>query len=296
VFFRLSAIGVVAGAVYAVGIERHWWAVRRFDVPCLPSGSAPIKVLHVSDIHFRNGQGLKKRFLKSLASEQPDLIVATGDLLGDPVSARGIVDALSPIQARIGKLVVLGSNDYFSPVLKNPLNYFKRRTPAKVGRGKHGGDNPWREMVSMLEKDGWTYLSNETTEIPLADGSLIDVVGLDDAHIGRADPSVASPRTGDGFRLAVVHSPDSIKDLVFKEYDLILAGHTHGGQVCLPGYGALVTNCDIPREWAKGLHRSGRSWIHVSAGLGTSMYAPYRFACRPEVSVLTLTAGPDAPR
>ena len=74
-------------------------------------------------------------------------------------------------------------------------------------------------------------------------------------------------------------------------YDLLLAGHTHGGQLCLPFYGTLVTNCGIDRERARGLHRhpvDGQAWLHVSAGLGTSPWAPARFACRPEASLLTL--------
>ena len=73
-------------------------------------------------------------------------------------------------------------------------------------------------------------------------------------------------------------------------FDLLFAGHTHGGQVCVPLVGALVTNCDLDRRMAKGLHRWPRSdaWLHVSAGLGTSPTAPVRFACPPEATVLTL--------
>jgi predicted MPP superfamily phosphohydrolase len=72
---------------------------------------------------------------------------------------------------------------------------------------------------------------------------------------------------------------------------LVLAGHTHGGQLCVPGYGALVTNCGLPRGQASGLSRWHGSWLHVSAGLGTSPYTPFRFACRPEATLLTLTPG-----
>ena len=78
---------------------------------------------------------------------------------------------------------------------------------------------------------------------------------------------------------------------------LVFAGHTHGGQVCVPGWGALTTNCDLPVEEAKGLSRhraaKGSTWLHVSAGLGSSPFAPYRFACPPEVTLLTLTPGPN---
>jgi predicted MPP superfamily phosphohydrolase len=73
-------------------------------------------------------------------------------------------------------------------------------------------------------------------------------------------------------------------------FALLLAGHTHGGQVRVPFYGALTTNCDLPHSMARGLHRwpNSDAWLHVSAGLGTHPTAPVRFACRPEATVLTL--------
>lgn len=275
-FFGFLAIG---GSIWAIVIERHWFAVRRFRVPCLPEGSPPLRVLHVSDLHFRRGQGMKRRFLRGLGRLEPDLVVGTGDFLGDKESVDAVVDALEPISTRLGGVFVLGSNDYFSPVFKNPLRYFA----PKRGTRKHGKSNPWPDLVQGLVGQGWVYLSNRVTEV-----EGFEVVGLDDAHIGRAKPEVAKSRSGPGFRLALAHTPDSARDLLAKGFDLVLCGHTHGGQVRLPGSGPLVTNCDIPREWARGLHQVDANWLHVSAGLGTSMYAPYRFACRPEVSILEL--------
>jgi predicted MPP superfamily phosphohydrolase len=74
------------------------------------------------------------------------------------------------------------------------------------------------------------------------------------------------------------------------QVDLILAGHTHGGQLCVPGFGALVTNCDLPTGQAKGLSAVAGVPMHVSAGLGTSPFTPIRFACRPEATLLTLVS------
>ena len=99
--------------------------------------------------------------------------------------------------------------------------------------------------------------------------------------------------------LGVTHAPYRrvLDAFVDRGADLMLAGHTHGGQVCVPGYGALVTNCDIPRDQVKGVstwtHDGRTATLEVSAGLGTSIYAPVRFACRPEATLLTLTAAPD---
>lgn len=268
-------------AFYAIVIERHWFALRTHVVPCLPPGARPIRVLHLSDLHLRAGQRRKRVFISRLQRIAPDLVIGTGDFLGDAVSNQTVFDVVAPLRGRIANLFVCGSNDYYSPVPKNPLRYFKR----KRGRYKHGRQNPWQQMVAGLEGYGWTIINNRALVV---DG--IDIVGFDDPHINRADLSVASERAHDGFRLAVAHSPDVARTLADLGYDLIVCGHTHGGQLRVPGYGALVTNCDIPRAWARGLHQIGDAWLHVSAGLGTSMFAPFRFACRPEVCVLELVA------
>ena len=103
-------------------------------------------------------------------------------------------------------------------------------------------------------------------------------------------------RDADEVAVAVTHAPYRrvIDAMAYDGHDLIMAGHTHGGQVCVPLYGALVTNCDLDTRRVKGLsqHSAGghTSWMHVSAGLGTSPYAPVRFACPPEATLLTLTA------
>jgi predicted MPP superfamily phosphohydrolase len=91
--------------------------------------------------------------------------------------------------------------------------------------------------------------------------------------------------------IGVTHSPEPriLDGMASDGFTLLLAGHTHGGQVCVPGVGALVTNCGLDRRMAKGLHRwSAGAWLHVSAGLGTHPTAPVRFACRPEATMLTL--------
>ena len=93
-------------------------------------------------------------------------------------------------------------------------------------------------------------------------------------------------------RLGLTHSPEPrvLDAMAADGFDLLLAGHTHGGQVGVPGVGALVTNCGLDRRMARGLHRwpDSTAWLHVSAGLGTHPTAPVRFACRPEATLLTL--------
>ena len=135
--------------------------------------------------------------------------------------------------------------------------------------------------------DGWVDLTNVRRSISL-DGLDVELLGLDDAHIRRHDLRIAPRRAEDRFGLAVMHSPDSVPEASALGYELIVAGHTHGGQVRLPVIGALVTNCSMPPRLVSGLIRIGDSVVHTSRGLGTSKFAPFRFWCRPEATFLEL--------
>jgi len=275
----------VAGLAYASLIERNWFALRVHRVPCLPAGSRPVRLLHISDLHFRRGQRRKRAFLARCARTEPDLVVCTGDFLGGP-DVDATIDAVTQIHPREAALYVLGSNDYYASRPTNPFKYFLGPSNRKKPKGKR---NPWRDLVAGLGERGWRLLNNEATAFGLAGVGKVDVVGLDDPHLFRDDLSVArARRADDGFRLAIVHSPDAAPALAQLEYDLIVCGHTHGGQVRVPGIGALVTNSTLPRGMARGLHRLDAAWLHVNAGMGTSPFAPYRFACRPEACLLEL--------
>jgi uncharacterized protein len=288
----LSKVALLAGAVavagaacvgYGVLVERDWYRLRRERVRALEPGQAPLTVLHLSDLHLTVADTRRVAFLERLAAEPVDLVVLTGDMLGEPAALCPVLEALGRFRPRLGAVAVLGSNDYWAPRFRNPLGYFLGPSSR---RKRSSGRNPWRELVDGLQARGWTVLSNRRGR--LAD---VELAGMDDPHIRRDDPGVAVPADGQvppRLRLGVVHSPyrRALDAFAGNGYDLVLAGHTHGGQVRLPGVGALVTNCDLPRDRVRGLSRWGSSWLHVSAGLGTSKYAPFRFACRPEASLL----------
>ncbi len=286
VLLWIIAFGV-ACLLYASLLERNWFVLRTHRVPCLPSGSPPVRVLHISDLHFRRGQRRKDAFLRRLARTEPDLVVGTGDFLGGRESVDATVEAMTQIRPAVQAFFVLGSNDYYGSSPTNPFKYFLGPSNRHAPKGR---PNPWRELVSGLRDRGWRLINNEATQVTLDGGGTVDVVGLDDPHLRRDDLTVASPRSDDGFRLAVVHSPDAAPALADLGYDLIVCGHTHGGQIRVPGVGALVTNSTLPRGMARGLHRLGGAWLHVSAGMGTSPFAPVRFACRPEACVLELVS------
>jgi uncharacterized protein len=290
-----TALAGTAVLGYASVIERNWFALRRYDVPVLPEGARSLRVLHISDAHLTPGRHRLMSYLRSLDALNPDLVVNTGDSIAHPKGVPAFLDALGPLLDRPG-VFVYGSNDLFSPMLKNPARYLWRTSALEHRR--HIPDLPWAELGEGMAAAGWLDANNKVGRIKA--GELdIAVAGVHDSHIGRdryedvagpADPSA-------DLRLGVMHAPEPriLDRFTADGYELLLAGHTHGGQVCLPWTGTLVTNCGIERSRAMGLHRHplGASaprdaWLHVSAGLGTSPRAPFRFCCRPEASLLTL--------
>jgi len=291
----LHVAGSLAGT--AVGcftwglLEAKLFTVRHVELAVLPPGGEPLKILHVSDLHLTSEQHFKLDFIRSLAALRPDVLVTTGDNISD-------ADAIFPLMAAWNSLrftpgvFVFGSNDYYAPAFKNPLKYvLEGRSHMK----EEPTELPWRTLRDKMTAVGWKDL-NQRRDVLEVKGYRLAFRGTDDAHLGRDNYSeVAGPADPDAdLNIGVTHAPYNrlLDDMTADGMDLILAGHTHGGQVCVPGYGALVTNCDLDTSRAKGLsshsHDGRTSALHVSAGVGTSPFAPYRFACRPEVTMLTL--------
>ncbi|CUR60635.1 Metallophosphoesterase [metagenome] len=296
---RTLGAGAAVGAAslgYALW-EAQQFTLRRVTVPLLPAGHSPLRVLHLSDIHLTPRQSGKIDWVRRLADLEPDLVVNTGDNLAHQESVPVLLDALGGLLDVPGAFV-FGSNDYYSPILRSPLRYLLPDT------GKRYLDQPklpWGDLQKGFVGAGWVDLTNTFGELTIGDTSL-GFVGVDDPHLGYDDlTQVAGPARPDvDVRLAVAHAPylRVLDQFAADGYDAIIAGHTHGGQVCVPGYGALTTNCDLEPARAKGLHRHpapsapgdpGSSWLHVSAGLGTNPFTPIRLACRPEATLLTLT-------
>jgi len=286
----LAAGVAAAGAAtfaYSSLIERNLFTLRRFDVPLLEPDAEPLRILHISDLHMMPDQRRKQDWVAALAGTDPDLVVVTGDNIAHPRAIPGLMRAYGQLLRYPGAFV-FGSNDYKGPVFKNPLGYFDKDRDYV-----QGVDLPYEELRSLFMASGWVDLNNARTTIK-AGGRSVELVGVDDPHVHRdAYPSVSGriSRTAD-VHIGVTHTPEpSVLDAMASDgFSLLLGGHTHGGQVCVPGVGALVTNCGLDRRMAKGLHRwpSSSSWLHVSAGLGTHPTAPIRFACLPEASLLTL--------
>ncbi len=307
------ALGTVSAGALLWGtlVERRWYALRQVSVPVLPAGAKPIRVLHLSDLHMAPWQRDKQRWIRSLSAFAPDLVVDTGDNLGHERGFDGVAYALEPFRGVPG-VFVNGSNDYYGPIPKNPMRYFGgpsglQAKPSNLDTG---------ELTRFFAGLGWRDLNNHADEL-VVNGTRLELFGVDDPHrnfdrldrvTGELDELRASRVTDDAWlgdpaardpqtsvvSIGVAHAPYRriLDSFVTNGASMIFAGHTHGGQVCLPGFGALVTNCDLPRRQAKGLsvwtHALRAAYLNVSAGLGTSIYAPVRFACRPEASLITL--------
>ncbi|QIK63952.1 metallophosphoesterase [Leucobacter viscericola] len=296
-----AAVGV---ALWSTLIERRLFTIRRHTLPLLSEGTAPLRILQLSDLHLAPWQTNKINWVRSLAGLRPDLVVLTGDLMGHLEARAALLHALQPLTEVSPVVFVHGSNDYYTPHLKNPLKYLME--PSRLSTRKPDIDNA--KLTSGLEKLGCINLNNAAATLQLRDTQL-ELLGLNDPHIrydnvdamreslalvtssssSGSDAASASP-----LRIGVVHAPyqEPLGELLSDGADLILAGHTHGGQVRVPGVGALTSNCDLPTAQARGLsvwydaHRA--AFLNVSAGLGNSIYAPVRFACRPEASLITL--------
>jgi len=266
--------------------ETHQFRLRRVDVPLLEPGTSPIRILHISDLHLTPRQHDKVAWVRTLATLEPDLIVDTGDNLAHQEAVPTALEALGPLLAVPG-VFAMGSNDYYAPILKNPLRYFGPQAIPKV----YGAPLPWQDLRDEFLAAGWSDLNNRRHTRKVGD-LVVEFVGTDDAHLGfdRYDDVQGAPDPEATLTIGVTHAPylRIVDRMADDGIPLIFAGHTHGGQLCLPGVGALVTNCDLPRSQAKGLHRRADTWLHVSAGLGTSPYAPIRFFCPPEATLVTL--------
>lgn len=286
----LTGAGVLA---YAACYEVRSYRLRRVEVPVLPRGAASLRVLQISDLHLTPGQRKKVEWVRGLAALEPDMVLDTGDNLSHLLAVPALLEAVEPLLKFPGAFV-MGSNDYTAPIPRNPFRYLTQRgRPPTTEPPRPHLALPTETMRSRFLDAGWVDLDNARGTV-IADGRTVAMVGVDDPHTQRDRyAKVAGPPPADAdATIAVTHAPyRRVLDAMSADgWPLLVAGHTHGGQVCIPGYGALVTNCDIDAARVKGLSRYDDAYLHVSAGLGTSRFAPVRFACLPEATLMTLVA------
>lgn len=292
----LAAAGALAGAAtaaYGHFVELNNFQIRRETLPILPAGAKDFRILHISDMHMIPGQKKKYDFMRSLAELEPDLVINTGDNLSHMQALPSLLDTLDPLLDFPG-VYVPGSNCYFAPIIKNPARYLWKTSTADEGidSARH---LPTQQMHDAFNERGWVGLINRYDTLTLK-GLRLEFSGVDDPHLDydrhpRFAPAAFDPEPAPSVRLGVCHAPymRTLERFVDDGAQAIFAGHTHGGQICLPGGKALVSNCDLDPSRAKGVSYQSNVPVEISAGLGTSRFAPVRLFCPPEVIEVTLT-------
>jgi predicted MPP superfamily phosphohydrolase len=278
----LAGSGIAAYAAH----QARSYRIRSQQVP-VPASGTRLTILQISDVHMTGRHRKLAAWLRALAHAipTPDVIVASGDLIDDDSGIDPLIDACCRLEAKLGRFYVLGSHDYFQSTVRGFVQslgkLFSIREPSTV---RPADTN---RLERGLQSCGWISLTNTAHVLP-HDAGPVRLAGVDDPFIHRHQTEHIRRSTGDGLAVGVTHTPDVVSEWILAGFDLVLAGHTHGGQVRIPGLGALVTNCSLPSALASGLSQIGSGRLHVSPGLGTSKFSPVRLFCPPEVTLLTL--------
>jgi predicted MPP superfamily phosphohydrolase len=285
--FPLLLVGLayaMLGEPYRPVFKRHHLSVT--------SRWPNLSIVHISDMHVRAGDMRLFRAQKAAleAIGTPDLLCVTGDVCEKVEDIHMVVDLLKTVQPRLGTFVVLGNHEHNAPL---PLRLkeqnksgWRKALGATLGliapRLRSDGDDEGHAMADALREAGIIVLHNQGRRIH-ADGQTLWIAGCDSAWAGHADMlSAMSGRRPNEACLALIHEPDMAFEAREEGADLILAGHTHGGQVQLPWLGALYTLKMDPRiAIASGFQHIGEGLLHITAGLGHTI--PLRFGCPPEV-------------
>lgn len=269
----LAGVGLLCFA-YGYFVEPYWPEVThvRIESPKLKGAQRPVRVVHISDLHCDPGPRLEERLPDLIAAERPDLIVFTGDSINSP---EGL------------------------PVLRRLLPRLAAVAPTYAVRGNW--DTAFWRREQLFEGTGVVELKKEAARVDVA-GTSVWVAGAPFASLAEPPDGVPGGIRNtlrdvppEAFTLLLYHTPDLILDAAAtNRVDLYCAGHTHGGQVALPLYGALVTLSRFGKKYESGLHREGPTWLYVTRGIGMEGGpAPrVRFFARPEVTVIELAPPP----
>ena len=268
--FGLCAAGLVAVYLDAYRVEPRMLRVRNHVVGARgeDSPSQAIRILHVTDIQTPAIGAHEERALRAGLAYRPDLIVLTGDYVQDALGRPTEEDAARDLRALMARIA-----------FDAPLGVFA--TEGDVGP-------PCREVFAATSV---RCLVDASAVVDLPDGSTLGITGLSNSRGRERDPAwlgwLLSKGPGADHRIVISHSPDFV-DAMPVGVDLVLAGHTHGGQVVLPFLGPPVTASRLPRLFAGGLHDFRGIPLHVSRGVGMErgFAPPVRFLCPPEICVL----------
>ena len=280
-----SAIAVVGLAAYAWFIEPRRIRTRELRVELPGPEIRPLKLLHLSDFHFFEGQIHRRDALHRLAQDEYDLVFITGDLIDDDSGIDLCIEALKPFRATHGAYAVMGNHDYV---------FFRADDLFPAGSDlnkKAWAYNDSGRLIAALQSIGVTVLRNQRTQIEI-DGQALVIAGVDDPYLKKADVA----KTFAGYDpalpcLTLAHAPEKYAEIAAAGADMVFCGHTHGGQICAPFIGPIVTRTQAPRAFAAGMTRLNGMVHFTTNGLGSSRITRPRFLCPPEAVVFDLRFG-----
>ena len=296
----LSATAALVGGLGGALTAYAWWESTRarlvrhdVEVPGLPAGLDGLRILHVSDTHFpANGASLE-RFAELIAEVEYDIVFASGDYVETAAGWDSAVEAFSLLHAPLGVYASLGAHDYLAPISTAAEWRDAARRRAFGGRRRLVDPAPF---VERLESLGVRVLRNEWTQAEIG-GEVVRIGGAGDDSVGMArldqalppEDGTDGPHGKDGLTVLLTHSPDALLRLQHPP-PLSFCGHTHGGQIRIPGYGAPVRHSQlVNRQQTAGVFHHNGAQIVVSQGFGTAI-VPLRFLCPPEVGLVQLAA------
>lgn len=257
--FHVLAVGGLLCMAYGRYIEPYWVEVNVHIVPTPALHDTPFRIVQISDLHCDTEVRNEEEMVRRIGRLKPDVIVATGDFLNDASALPLLKRTLSQLEAPLGKFAVTG-------------NFEARR---------------WSDL-DLFAETGFRLLRQDTVSVT-KDDETITISGL---GFDRADgwPELLADLPEDRFQLFLYHMPDLIEDVADTGVDLYLCGHTHGGQVALPLYGALITFSKFGKKYESGLYQVGDTMLYVNRGLGFEPRPapPVRFCARPEIAVFDL--------
>ncbi len=279
---------LLAGLLYyAVFIEPLLIISRKYNLslarPDIPSQG--VQILHLSDFHFSGHflDYIKIWLILKKIKTVPDLLICTGDFTDRAEGRVACQFLLNQLNSRFGRFAVLGNHDV--------MKYDFKRAYREVLSGKKGGEihsDHLEETLQTLQRSHMIVLRNQTVPVNVS-GCSIQILGVDEDISGLNQfEKMIDTIDSRALKVVIVHAPDQRDRYLAAGADLVLAGHTHGGQVCLPGIGPLILVSALPKKEIYGFHQFGKSFVHINRGVGCSRIAPFRFFCPPEIVWLSL--------
>lgn len=279
--FILAAL-TLGFAVWAFRFEVYRFRIRRYRLKPLKPLSKPLTFLHLSDIHFAGPDVKRDHFFDQLALMEYDFVVLTGDIIDCDAGLASAEMNLMKLKPRCGAYAVLGNHDYYNYMPSDMAlhNFPGQKLPSRR--------NSLQRIEEMLQRSKVCLLRNHAVDV-CQDGIALRIHGIDDPTTGRANVrQTMQGYTPEKINILLAHSIDVFLDIGDREIDLAFSGHSHGGQVCLPFFGPLVTHTMIGRDFAAGIKVLKGAICSVSRGVGTSRFLKLRFLCPPEAVLITL--------